>query len=284
MGRGDPAMTGHYTCGNGHTGSWDETAAAGGAFNGCGCVEAGCGGTLNADQVERVDYKCNKCGWSFSFSDATGTSHVGEACYAGVCDGQLHRPGGDAGLFTENYACDKCAATVKMNETASTGGSHVGESHAGCAQTGKLARKTPNVVTAIPKGNRIELAHAAKSGYKGIPVPSLGNPLGVSWNFEADTPLWAHELAHNRYMEHAANAGGANNAQHDHQNNSSPSGRRSSLASSGSTSRARSKRSTSPIRWSGPNRARRLSCRTGTSRSFATSAARPTRAHGFAFS
>ncbi len=213
-------MTGHYTCGNGHTGSWDETAAAGGAFNGCGCVEAGCGGTLNADQVERVDYKCNKCGWSFSFSDATGTSHVGEACYAGVCDGQLHRPGGDAGLFTENYACDKCAATVKMNETASTGGSHVGESHAGCAQTGKLARKTPNVVTAIPKGNRIELAHAAKSGYKGIPVPSLGNPLGVSWNFEADTPLWAHELAHNRYMEHAANAGGANNAQHDHQNNS----------------------------------------------------------------
>jgi hypothetical protein len=74
-------------------------------------------------------------------------------------------------------------------------------------------------VTAIPLGNRVELTKAVASGYHGIPVPSLGNPIGVSLNFEANTELWAHELSHNRYMEHAANAGGANNAQHDHQNN-----------------------------------------------------------------
>ncbi len=85
---------------------------------------------------------------------------------------------------------------------------------------GDLQRKVGPVVTLIPNGNRVELNKAHKSGYKGIPVPSLGNPLGVSLNFDANTELWAHELAHNRYMEHAANAGGANTAQHDSQANS----------------------------------------------------------------
>jgi hypothetical protein len=193
----------------------------GGSFAGLICTKAACGGVLSADQIPRINYVCNKCGWSFNFSDASGTSHVGATCFSGVCDGKLHRPGGDAGLFTEVYVCNKCAANVTMNETGAGGGSHVDENHKGCPQPviGKLARKAPNVVTPIPQGNRVELTKAAPSGYTGIPVPSIGNPLGVSLNSKADAELWAHELAHNRYMEHAANAGGAKNDQHDHANN-----------------------------------------------------------------
>jgi hypothetical protein len=133
----------------------------------------------------------------------------------------LHRPGGDGGLFTEVYTCGKCAADVTMNETTVAGGSHAGGKHEGCPRlfSGKLARKVAPVVTPIAPGNRVELSKASKSGYTGIPVPSLGNPIGVSLNSKADAELWAHELAHNRYMEHAANAGGANDAQHDHANN-----------------------------------------------------------------
>lgn len=48
-----------------------------------------------------------------------------------------------------------------------------------------------------------------------MPVPSIGNPVGVSFDKHAGYELWGHELGHNRYMEHAVNAGGANDAQHD---------------------------------------------------------------------
>ncbi|HYP07406.1 MAG TPA: hypothetical protein VER03_14330 [Bryobacteraceae bacterium] len=213
-------MKGHYTCTNGHKGAWAE-AAVGGSFHGFLHNGGGCGGTWNADQVTRIKYVCNKCGWTFNFSDPTGTTFVGATCYDGTCDGKLHRPGGDAGLFTEVYTCNKCAVDVTMNEVSVAGGSHVGETHKGCAKiiSGKLARKAPAVVTPIPQGNRVELTKAGPSYYTGIPVPSIGNPLGVSLNTKADAELWAHELAHNRYMEHAANAGSANNAQHDHQGN-----------------------------------------------------------------
>jgi hypothetical protein len=217
--RADPVKTGHYSCPAGHPGQGTEGSSAGGAYNGVNCVKSGCGNTLTADQVPRIQYVCNKCNWSFNFSDTSGTTYVGKACYSGVCDGTLHRPGGDGGLYTQNYSCSKCAAVVNLNETSSAGGSHAGESHKGCSSffSGKLAAN--GGTTAIPLGNRVELTKAAPSGYTGIPVPSLGNPLGVSLNSKADAELWAHELAHNRYMEHAANAGGANDAQHDHQNN-----------------------------------------------------------------
>jgi hypothetical protein len=54
-----------------------------------------------------------------------------------------------------------------------------------------------------------------ESGFNNVPVSSLGNPLGVAWNFDGTPELWGHESAHCRHMEHAGNAGGANNAQHD---------------------------------------------------------------------
>jgi hypothetical protein len=39
-----------------------------------------------------------------------------------------------------------------------------------------------------------------------LPVPSLGNPIGVAINFHGGYELWAHEIGHTRYMEHAGNA------------------------------------------------------------------------------
>lgn len=40
-----------------------------------------------------------------------------------------------------------------------------------------------------------------------LPWSSLGNPIGVALNYNGTYGLWAHEIGHTRYMEHAANAG-----------------------------------------------------------------------------
>jgi hypothetical protein len=62
---------------------------------------------------------------------------------------------------------------------------------------------------------RLDVITTERSGFDCLPAPSLGNPLGMAWNFHGDAELWAHESAHCRHMEHAGNAPGANGSQHD---------------------------------------------------------------------
>ena len=49
----------------------------------------------------------------------------------------------------------------------------------------------------------------------GLPAPSIGHVVGVSLCFLGDTDLWGHELGHCRYFQHAGNAPGRAEAQHD---------------------------------------------------------------------
>jgi hypothetical protein len=72
-------------------------------------------------------------------------------------------------------------------------------------------------------GGHLHATATAPQGYGGqLPVPSLGDPIGVSYNFDGTARLWTHELSHNRYYEHCANAPGAYDPHHDHVNNPDP--------------------------------------------------------------
>lgn len=216
---------GHYTCTpNGHKGAWEEAGgAAGGGFTGAGCVVAGCGGTLNPDQVPREQYKCSVCATTIWLEEpGAGGSHDGEPCRQAGCAGVLAHTGS---VFKEKYRCDKCGLLDEKVEPAAAGGSFAGQPHAACAQNpkGNLQRQGPPAITethTITNGNKVDAFRTELTGYGDtIPVPSLGNPLGVAWNFAGNHELWAHETAHTRHMEHAGNAPGANGPQHDPVNN-----------------------------------------------------------------
>ena len=170
--------------------------------------------TITADASARTAYSCDKCRWTASFP--AGTNPAGELCYSSQCDGKLKLLAG-AGLFLQTYTCDKCGADIEMNETTALGGAHNGRSHGGCPKfiSGRLAPKAGGVVSAVVPDVKLDIRKTLPSGYDSIPVPSLGNPLGISLNSDAGHELWAHELGHNRYMEHSGNAPGANVNQHD---------------------------------------------------------------------
>jgi hypothetical protein len=218
-----PTYTGHYTCTpNSHKGAWQETGANipnGGQFTGATCVVTGCGGTLNPDQAKHEEYGCATCGRSYwLFEPGAGGSHDGQRCLTAGCTGVLQHKGG---TWKEKYACTNCAVITELVEPTSAGGSKVGTQHTACLAVptkGTFKRQTPPVLaethlTAIR--NRVTVANTENSGFDNVPVSSLGDPLGVAWNFDGEPELWAHESAHCRHMEHAGNAGSPNNLQHD---------------------------------------------------------------------
>lgn len=271
-------ITGHYTCANGHAGSWAEDTIAGGKFHGMKCVTAGCRGGVyrgtyrcgNGHQVTGTEdnavggkyngaacttvgcvgsrtgnYVCNSAStphnFSFPEASAVGGSHTGAACATCAGLGKVRtlvaavphvvtQPStyvmqsvAEAAAVLSSvqapmqaYTCATCAWTGKLFEPGA-GGSHVGEGCPAAACAGVLASSG-----AVAPANKVTLdGRGAASGYKGIPVPSIGNALGVSMNSDGNHELWAHELGHNRYLEHAANAGGPNDADHDHAPNGS---------------------------------------------------------------
>ena len=209
---------GYYTCTNGHKHKWEDNAG-GGKFSGFGCPTKGCAGpgTLSQDQAQREQYKCPVCAWNGWLVEAgAGGDHDGEKCPKPGCAGKLAHDGG----WKETYRCGACGLDQELPETAASGGSHAGQVHSACAKMppGPLQRKAPPAIRAIHtlvNGNKVLLVYGIETGYDQLPVPSLGNPLGVAWNTKASAELWGHELGHTRFMEHAGNAGGANNAQHD---------------------------------------------------------------------
>jgi hypothetical protein len=223
LAKGPPHYYGYYTCTNGHKHHWEETGANipnGGKFTGANCTTKGCAGpgTLNPDQVKREQYKCSVSGSTFWLEETgAGGSHDGEVCPEAGHAGVLNHIGS---TFKEKYDCTACAVVVELPEPNAAGGSHVGQQHAACATNpkGTLKRKAPPVITethTLVNGNKVAILSTVESGFNHVPVSSLGNPLGVAWNFDGTPELWGHESAHCRHMEHAGNAGSANNAQHD---------------------------------------------------------------------
>jgi hypothetical protein len=214
---------GYYTCTNGHKQYWDDHPG-GGKFSGFKCPIKGCAGpgTLSQDQAMREQYTCSACAWNGWLVEAgAGGDHDGEKCPKSGCAGKLAHHGG----WKETYRCSGCGLDQELPEAAAAGGSHVGQAHAACVKMpkGALQRKAPPAVRALHtlgNGNKVLLVYTDATGYAQLPVPSLGNPLGVAWNTRPSTELWGHELGHTRFLEHAGNARGANNAQHDPTTNS----------------------------------------------------------------
>jgi len=125
------------------------------------------------------------------------------------------------GGWKERYTCDGCGLVQEVAEATAAGGSKTGQEHSACAKSpkGKLQRKAPPDLTAVhtlANGNKVLMERTELSDYgDDLPLPSIGVPLGVALNKRGGGELWGHEMGHTRFLEHAGNAGGANNAQHD---------------------------------------------------------------------
>lgn len=220
---GAPLFIGHYTCPNGHQWQRDEPGLGAGVWTGQACFNPTCQQPLAADQVNREQYTCNVCGWSDWLPESgAGGDHSGTPCMQAGCAGVLQHAGG----WEEDYECNQCHLHQTTPEVAAAGGSQVGVVHAGCAHAppGTLQHTAPPVIRAIHNlvpGDKIEMSRTGVSDWatKDFPVASLGDSTGVAYNTEGDAELWAHELGHTRFMEHAGGAPGAANNQHDHRAN-----------------------------------------------------------------
>lgn len=222
---GNVRYVGYYRCASGHEGAWEEATNAGGAYNGANCVTGGCAALLSAVTESREEYTCPSGHWhGFLGEGGAGGDHDGQACPQAGCNRTLVR----TGAWKETYVCDRCGVSETKSEPTPQGGSHVNELHASCAQSpkGHFARQAPSPGLVPPPhhvviGNKVRIEQAEGSGYPGdvLPVPSIGLPLGVAWCSHGDAGLWAHEIGHCRFLEHAGNAPHANGDQHDHEAN-----------------------------------------------------------------
>jgi hypothetical protein len=107
-------------------------------------------------------------------------------------------------FWSRQYRCDSCGGNYHY-----------------CARDGTVVSHQ-NSACPSGCGGRLQDTGSTQHYTQQLPVPSLGDPLGVSYDFDATARLWVHELSHNRYYEHCANAPGANDGQHDHVNNPDP--------------------------------------------------------------
>jgi len=224
-----PLFGGYYRCGNGHDFFCEEADSNGGGHTDP-CAEANCGQALNPVQVPREQYRCNTCGFTAFYEEAgTGGTHVGEDCpYGAPCGGKMYPVAPVNQWLFEEYECDRCNHVESFWETDIAGGTHDGEQH--CRSrvrrtVGRFRRKAPPATgqdhsALLANGNKVRILPplAIKDG-ENFPVSSIGNPIGVAFNFAGGYELWGHEVGHTRYFEHAGNAPGANDAQHDARDN-----------------------------------------------------------------
>jgi hypothetical protein len=219
---------GYYECAAPAKHKWNdlnETTDAGGDWLAAATCTAPCNAALVAIQSFREKYKCPAGHWQAHMMETSvaGGSHSGEQCPSPGCDKKIFH----VGVWKEKYVCDKCGADAELVEDNPDGGKHVKvpEQHTACtsAPKGNWKRKNPVEVIAPPHacamGNKVNIADRAEDpGYvtNGVPVPSLGLPLGVELNFEASGELWAHELGHTRHMEHTEGPGTGHKDDHDH--------------------------------------------------------------------
>lgn len=159
---------------------------------------------LTSDEFLLQQYSCGTCNKRYYYAEksAAGGSKNNAACPTPACAGTL------TGLIKYNghYTC-------------TNGHNHEWEDQAAGGLYNGAICTTP-ACGGILNMTVLDVINAEKSGFDNIPAPSLGNPLGMAWNFEGHAELWGHESGHCRHMEHAGNAPGANGQQHDPRTNS----------------------------------------------------------------
>lgn len=171
--------------------------------SGATCPGPLCAGHLKLSACYVGNYACaNGHTSKFYESNSTGGEHAGRACSTAGC-GSTYSLSTGLGM---RYQCNTCNFNERMPETLAAG--H-GFDATPCPRgdcAGVLA--AVGGAPAVPaNGPTVEVwPSRAVPLYDNLPVPSLGNPVGVALNFHGGYELWAHEVGHTRYMEHAANA------------------------------------------------------------------------------
>jgi hypothetical protein len=152
-----------------------------------------------SDEFLLQRYRCSTCNNTYYYAekDQAGGSKAGTVCPTPGCTGNLST--------MPNYIGHYTCANGHRNAYRDQPGGHKYDGYV-CTDTGCGGALTMT---------RLDVITTERSGFDCLPAPSLGNPLGMAWNFHGDAELWAHESAHCRHMEHAGNAPGANGSQHD---------------------------------------------------------------------
>lgn len=179
-----------------------ETDATGGSGQGEGCRVGACAGVLHSSECD--DYTCNKCG--FQLPDVSITRKIGGTNCTSPCTGTMQQTSQTAaGWFSRNlggstvsttYTCSVCGRTRAVNETAANAGSGA---NVACG----LPCPRRGVMTADPGSNQPRIVDGPEAK---LSLPSWGGPLGglfLDDGVDARS-YWAHEIAHHKHLEHAA--------------------------------------------------------------------------------
>lgn len=146
---------------------------------------------------------------------------MGGACPNAACHGVLQRQNGD----WERYVCPAGDPAVVMPVGV------LGHASATCPVCHKALAHRPGPVAPdlVPQAGKLSLGTppprptkrlGPMRSFEGLSVPAVGVVCGATWLFTSGEPIvWAHEMGHHRHMEHAANAPGAKDDQHDHEDN-----------------------------------------------------------------
>ena len=175
-----------------------ERSAGGGSAAGDGCHVTGCTGHLKENFKNK--YKCPGCAKVSELDEKA--ANVTHTCNTN-CPGAMTKSGGLIKGPKQKYKCPVC----KMEKT------YGGPNFPNTKPCEKVCRSrwdlessdkqavTPGKATSLPLSSQA-------SPLGGVWVSSFQNSVGLIW-------ACAHELAHDRHIEHAGNAPGAKDAQHD---------------------------------------------------------------------
>ena len=172
---------GHYQCAGGFR--WfctgDDPHNPTGAYHLHECPH--CGGPLTLSRTNRDVYLCSS---GHDFVSLPGQHGLDCPCGAGVLASNIH-------------LCDQ-DHLIAMPIGTNASGRPSPDGHGNLFKIPLQAGPHIEVLRARPQSGYVGGVPAV-----GLQTTSAGFPAGVSWDVNGDTDLWAHELAHNRYYEHA---------------------------------------------------------------------------------
>ncbi len=173
------------------------------------CPAPLCKGHLHQVVICTGVYTCNnKHIQEWENDDPQGGKYTGNPCFYAGC-GLTIRP---LEVKRKKYECTSCKWVGYYPADPGMNNQHCPRSACDGTLKGEFfSSKRPKLIMRCPG--------ALKPKEESFEVASIGLPLGISIVEDETEDLWAHELGHTRYLEHAASAPGAKKAQHDSKKN-----------------------------------------------------------------
>lgn len=187
---------GRYTCSNGHAQRRREAGAGQTGWNNALCDQRACGGLLAADTIDHATYTCGDadCGFNEAMPHIGGAHRVGEACPRGC--GNTLKPTADV-YATQDYECDACGDVSTYANASKKKDEHGDGTFAhNCVIGGQGALRVPGAPNygydftdpgVLTNQHHVDVLGQCVKGGENLPGSSLGLPMGVSVNFNADT-------------------------------------------------------------------------------------------------